>query len=142
MCMYDGGEPAKFYNTKERVARKPHACSECGREISSGEPYRYVSAMWDGDWRPHSIYTCAHCAVSQDWLLRECDGFLHEAVLEDLREHIIGAAGVFNAERGYGSGPARLVVGMRRQWRRFDKSGLMPTPTLPEITAHSNAAEP
>lgn len=137
MCMFDSAScdpPVVYKKRNVKSARNPHKCVECGRVIERGEPYRYVFMIYEGD--RINERTCAHCSVAQDWLVRECDGFLHECVLEDLHEHVIGVGHVFDVERGYGSGPARLVVGMRRKWRRFSGPGLMAVPALPQITAH------
>lgn len=125
MCMYDEGCSTEFYSAITRKARKPHKCAECGREIQCGESYQHVSAKWEGDLS--TVKTCAHCEVLQKWLLKECGGFLHPAVVEDAEEHI--------REYGvpaYGFGLARLVVLAHGKWRR--KDSLVPTPSVPHTT--------
>jgi hypothetical protein len=134
MCMAEGADPASVYREKIVTARKQHRCDECGRPIECGERYQYVFAIWEGS--PGAYHTCQHCLVAQDWLRAECGGWLFEGVEEDISEHVMGAGAVFDAVRGYGSGPARLVVGIRRKWRRFDGAGLMPIPSAPAISGH------
>ena len=119
MCMADDGEYGRFSTHKDRKARKDHRCNECGRVIKRGETYRYFSGEHDG-----SIYTskmCAHCQSAASLLQKECDGYLLEAVEEDLSEHI-------HELLPWSMAAARFVIAMRRQWQRFDKAGLMPVP--------------
>jgi len=42
-----------------RKARKQHKCYECGRLISKGEQYEYVSGKWGES--PESYKTCHRC---------------------------------------------------------------------------------
>lgn len=123
MCMFDPGDDSpSVYRETMVTARKQHRCGECGRDISPGERYQYVFGVWDN--QSGSYRTCAHCRIAQRWLQSNCDGWLFGCVLEDIQEHALGM-GVFNHRDGYGSEPARLVVGMRRKWQRFDGIGLM-----------------
>lgn len=135
MCMYDGGDiPATVYRITEITARKEHDCSECGRKIMPRERYRRTFGVWEG--KVSVFKTCPHCSVAQNWLAEECGGYFHEMVLEDIGEHVMGAGTVFDTVTGYGSGPARLVIGMRRKWKRRFSDRLMPMPKIPAITAH------
>ena len=134
MCMYDDGEcRAEFYSATERKARKSHKCAECGRVIAPGETYQWVAAKWDG--QIDTIKTCAHCVIAQKWLTKECGGFLHHAVIEDLREHI-DESGV----RHYGFALGRLAVNAQNDWRR--KGALVPVPTIPRTTHEIFGATP
>lgn len=131
MCMYDSYDDAPaFYASTERTARKAHKCSECRREIARGERYQHVAAKWDGVL--DTIKTCAHCAVVQSWLQKECGGFLHHAVLDDAEEHV-REGGV----SAYGFGVARLVVLGSNGWKRAGK--LVPVPARP-LTTHERIA--
>ena len=58
--MSDLVTPSAF-TEKERKARKPHKCCECGHEITVGEKYQYVSGIWDGE--PDSYKTCLSCVT-------------------------------------------------------------------------------
>ena len=99
-----------------RTARKQHHCGECNRCIEPGERYQYVSGIWDG--APSSHKTCTHCVQGADLLLDECDGYLFGGVIEDLRDHVSEAL-------PWSMRAARIVVGAKRKWRRFDGGGLM-----------------
>lgn len=111
------------YRTKDEVrAAKPHRCCECGRPIAVGEIYHKAVGLYANHWDTH--HTCTHCRVACLWLKSNCGGFLHEGVLEDIEMH----ADEYPSLR---STLNRLIVGMRRDWRRFDKKGLMAVPRLP-----------
>lgn len=99
-----------------RTARKEHKCDECGRTIEPGETYRYACGVSYEDWC--SDKCCTHCQMAQKWLMRQCRGYLFRSVLIDLEGHLGEPI-----ERGYRARLCRLVVGMRRQWQRFDGEG-------------------
>ncbi len=139
MCMADGCDPASVYRERVVLARKQHCCCECRRTIEPGEKYQYAFGIWDGG-PPSTFHTCGHCMIAQRWLIEECGGWMFGGVEEDIADHIIGAGSVFDATHGYGSGPSRLVVSMRRKWRRFSEEGLMSFPKVPAVSAHTNAA--
>lgn len=122
MCMVDLGELVTVLSDSTPRARKPHECNECGRVIDKGEAYRKTAYTFDGDFGASIV--CLHCeAGPRTWLMRECSGFVYRQVGEDLEEHWING----NHARSLG----RLIVGMRRKWRRRD-GRLMP---LSEVTA-------
>jgi len=126
MCMIDScDEQFTFLDVTDRKARKAHTCAECRRVIQPGETYKRTAAVYDGRWG--TWQTCAHCRVAQAWLSRECGGFLQEGVLEDLEEHMDEFWGKDSHRR---LEVGRLIVGMRRDWKRFDGAGLMPVPRL------------
>lgn len=122
MCMIDGADGVcEFSSDVFRTARKEYQCYECRRVISIGERHRYISGKWEGSFDTYRI--CAHCSVGCDLLSRECQGFLLGGIEEDLREHV-------SEILPWSMQAARLVVGMRRKWRRFVGDGLMPVPAL------------
>ncbi len=41
------------------VARKPHKCCECHREIAKGSRYERISGKWDGEFSAYK--TCLDC---------------------------------------------------------------------------------
>lgn len=127
----EDGDQASFYSERVVRSRKEHRCGECRRVIAVGEGYQYVFGVWDG--RADQHRTCRHCLVAQGWLNRECGGWLFRTIREDLEEHVLNG-GVYGG--GYGVPLARLVVGMRRGWSRFDGTALMPVPAVPRVTAH------
>ena len=122
MCMYDeiDDENVTIFINTIRKARKSHLCNECGRTIARKEPYHFLSGLWDG--RFDSYKTCLHCQIGQHWLQRQCRGFLLGMTQEDLQEH-------FEEYEMLSIG--KLVVGMKREWQRFDGAGLMKLPTMP-----------
>lgn len=115
MCMTDYDSPT-VYSESQRVARKSHRCDECQRVIDAGEKYCYVFSIYEGD--PCQSKTCLQCKKGQDLLLIKCRGFLHCGIYEDLKEHVY--CGV-----DWAMTAARIVVGMKRKWKRFDGNGLM-----------------
>lgn len=119
MCMIDDAEPYLLYARKKGVrARKPHQCYECSRMIEVGETYTYVSGLYEGRW--DSIHECAHCSWAAEWLLENCNGYLHGAVFDDLYEH-------WSYELIRTLDLGRRIVWIRRRWR--DKLGnLIPVP--------------
>lgn len=131
MCMIDDvGDDSIFYREAWHAARMPYTCCECGRAIAAGERYRYVATMWDISYSVETYRTCGHCAAAEDWLRVECNGWLFGAVEEDLAGHV--EYGPWSDDESRHpirlSRPARLVVGMRRRWQRFDGTGLMAIP--------------
>lgn len=121
MCMTDY-DPPTMHSARIRTARKAHKCGECSRQIEPGEKYQYVSGVWDGDFDTKK--TCRHCLVGQELLIRECRGFIYGGIQEDLQDHVSEAL-------PWSMQAARLVVGMRRRWQRFDGKGLMAEPVQP-----------
>ena len=128
MCMVEGADCSQIFNSESwHRARKAHRCCECGREIVVGERYRYC-AIKDYEYSGvDSYHTCAGCAVVEDWLRAECRGWLFGGVDEDLAGHLTYGPWSADEERQTFrvTRPARLLVGMRRRWRRFDGAGLM-----------------
>lgn len=121
MCMTDDGEPTTFWSETRRQARKNHRCYECGRDIVRGEKYLEVCYMAYGEgW--YRNRRCQHCEVGVQWLNNECGGYLSGGVQQDLQDHW-----------DHSLQPPRLgriLVGMRRSWKNFKGTGLMPVPSL------------
>lgn len=117
MCMvdYDDERPT-VYRESHRKAKKAHSCSECNRKIQSGEKYHYVFSVFEGS--TFVAKTCEHCYIAQNLLARECGGFAHCEVMQDLREHI-------SEMLPWSMTAARLAVGMRRKWKKFFSDELM-----------------
>ena len=120
MCAVDF-DPPEFSVHRTHTARKPHTCGECGRVIAIGEKYDRIDSKYDGHmW---SNKACAHCVGARGWLVKHCEGYLIDGLTEELSEHW--------HDEGYRTdGLGRLVVGIRRSWRRFDGAGLMPVPVV------------
>lgn len=113
-------ERAHVWHESLQRARKTHKCGECNRTIAPGENYWRVWAInIDG---PFKGKWCEHCNVGKEWLWKNCGGSLLSGVEEDIHEHV---------EEYRRMDLARLDVGMRRQWRRFKRTGLLPVPALP-----------
>ena len=126
MCSIEG-EPPEFFNRKTVTAKKPHKCDECARDILPGEEYTSAIGKWDGT--VSTFKTCRHCGVLQNWLQRECGGFLYGGLSDEMQEHA----------REYQSFWLwRGLASMRRRWRKRDGSRI-PIPSLansPELGAH------
>jgi len=119
MCMI-GDDFVEMLRSTDPTARKEHRCAECGRTIGVGEQYRNEVYVFDGEMSTHK--TCRHCLlIARPWLLHNCDGFIYGAVYEDIFEHF--PDGSEDTPMNVG----RILVGMRRKWRRRDGS-LMPIP--------------
>lgn len=124
MCMIDDADRCEVWReTVVKAARKAARCSECGRPIATGETYRRIFHVSEGD--AGTDRQCQHCMVAADWLTKECNGYCTSGVQEDIREH---------ADEYRSAGLWRLVVGQRRKWKRFDEEGLMPIPRLPPLS--------
>lgn len=129
MCMADDADPCSFWQDEQRRAKKAHKCDECGREIASGEIYRYCKWIFEREWSTSKM--CGHCDVAAKWLLKNCGGFLTHGIYEDIQEHVDEYS--YLGWR-FLSGLGRLQVGMRRDWKIQwgPRSGqLMALPRLP-----------
>jgi hypothetical protein len=113
MCSY-GYDLPDVYNEHERIAKKEHICSECGRIIAIKEKYKYHFGVWEG--RAEAFKTCAHCLIVQNYIRDKCDSSAHGGLEEEVYEHALD----YNDMKLY-----RLLVGMRRQWRKFNSESLM-----------------
>lgn len=65
-CECDYDPPSIYKRTRVQAARKEHKCSECFREIKSGEPYENAWGIWDG--RADTFRTCHHCLALRDFV--------------------------------------------------------------------------
>ena len=121
MCMVDSCDGfVVVLNERHRKARKEHKCVECHRVISGGETYLATRVVYEGDFSAYKV--CAHCEVVQLWLGKECGGFVHNTLVEDIRDHA--------RESAYGFGVMRLAVGIFNKWQRKD-GRLFPVPRMP-----------
>lgn len=131
MCMIDDCERNEFSSSVKRKARKEHRCDECRRTIQPGETYELNVGMYDGMFNTNKV--CAHCLIATAWLAKNCGGYVTDAVLEDIREHIEEYRGVYN----HAVGPLkRIEIGMGRGWRvkRGPRAGqMMAIPKLPPV---------
>lgn len=117
MCMvdFDRAHDYCYFGTQVQKARKLHRCHECGRQIQPGEPYRRDTGINDGFW---ASKCCQHCWAAQDLLVQKCKGFVFSECRGDLEEHI-------DPSIEWAMKAARLVVGMRRKWKKFKSDELM-----------------
>lgn len=58
-CSYDDGERCDVYNETFPVARKTHACCECGADIPPHQKYHKYSGHWNNKWNTYK--TCLIC---------------------------------------------------------------------------------
>lgn len=114
MCMI-ADDYVEMLRSTDPVARKAHRCAECGRTIEVGEQYRNERWVFDG--RVSGQKTCYHCVfIARPWLMSNCGGWIYGAVYEDIFEHFPDGSSDTPMNVG------RIIVGMRRGWRRRDGS--------------------
>lgn len=118
-----------------RKARKRHRCDECSRHIEPGESYHRSVGIAEGHF--YASLQCPQCEAAAQWLVWTCGGYLNEGVEEDLAEHW--------DEPGYRClDLGRLILGMRRDWRRRDGQ-LYPVETVDrwarDARAHGRRSE-
>src|SRR5271154_1617951 len=120
MCRIEHSDgQSEVWVPTDRKARKDHRCTECGRAIKAGEMYQHVFSVTNGDAGVEK--TCRHCRVGQEWLLKNCGGYIYGEVSEELAEHA--------EEYPQIALPLlRFVVGRDRKWKRFGSDDLMPLP--------------
>jgi hypothetical protein len=106
MCAIEDYDDPSIYCEEVRKAKKEHICSECRRAILKKENYRNVFGVWEN--KPTTFKTCSHCMIPQDWLRKECNGFLHGNLEDEILEHAEEYKKIFLY---------RWVVGIRRQWK-------------------------
>ena len=87
-CDYD---PPEFYRARTVTARKPRVCGECGRHITPGDRYEYVSAKWDGYFG--TAITCEACHDLRQWVQNNVPCFCwgHGNMLEEAEAAITDA---------------------------------------------------
>lgn len=105
MCNTDYDYP-RFYHMTYRKAKKLHSCCECGRTIKKGEKYQYVCGGWD-DAKVSTFKTCKYCVVAQNWLHKECGGFMHGGLQEEIEEHAWECRKIFLY---------KWLIGIRTKW--------------------------
>lgn len=89
-CYCDDGDPPTWVSIRDvKHARKPHKCTECRGTIEVGEPYEYVSGLWDDHC---TFHTCKLCVELREWATISVPCFcwsysgLHEAVRDMVQE--------------------------------------------------------
>lgn len=85
MCRVDIDGYVTVIERATHKARARHRCKECGRDIDPGETYQRTRGVWEGEAFTHKV--CAHCCVLQDWLWRNCGGYVYSELVEDVAEH-------------------------------------------------------
>lgn len=125
MCSIDYDYAVTVLTDQSRTARKDHKCGECGRLIKKGEKYRYIS--FTGDEFGYSK-ACAHCEQARHWLNKHCGGWKFGGLHEELTEHFFD---------GYTEDfLGRLVVSIRRGWKKFKSDELMEIPNIFWMPSH------
>lgn len=104
MCSLDY-EIASVYCENYRKSRKQHVCSECGRTIEKSEKYKHVFGVWEN--KVSVFKTCLYCLEPQDWLRKECGGFLHGNLEDEILEHASEYRKMFLY---------RWLIGIRKKW--------------------------
>ncbi len=79
-CDYD---PADFYKSQMRQARKEHKCDECFKPIRIGEKYEYVSAKWEHGFDVYK--TCYRCLALREFVKSnvKCFCWAHGNMIQD-----------------------------------------------------------
>ncbi len=132
MCMAHDYDDWTLFRSQERRANKEHRCGECDRTISRGERYRYSAGLIENYWQ--DFRQCLQCLAASDWLIVVCEGWLFDAIEEDLANHVDG-------DESYLCTPPlrKLVEWMRADWR--DESGdLRSVEAVHALTAEAIAA--
>ncbi len=109
MCAIDYETPLVYYE-KDRQSRKEHNCSECQRTIKKKELYRYTFGVWDN--QVSTFKTCNNCLIPQEWLRKECGGFLHGNLQDEILEHAHEYKKIFLY---------RWLIGIKTQWTASQK---------------------
>lgn len=78
----DAYEDTKVYREEVRLARKGHACCECGDMIHPGDRYEHASGLSDYWWRFKTCMTCR--AIRRDHCCSWVFGNLREAIWDAL----------------------------------------------------------
>ena len=88
MCMMEDAEPWTLYRQEERRSARDRRCDECQRDVAKGERYLYWTGLFDGYWSTGQV--CLQCYEAARWLRVACEGYLWNAIAEDLAEHVTG----------------------------------------------------
>jgi hypothetical protein len=108
-----------FYAASVVKARKPHRCCECGRSITPGTNYKYVSGKYEGE-----FFTCKTC-LPCDEILRvfSCGGsVMHECLWEDMRDYVFDQLTTANECFRKLSPPAKEFLLIKwQQWKGLGK---------------------
>ena len=85
-------EPAEFYSSEIRKAKKQYRCEECSGFIIPGEQSEYVAAKWDGQFS--QFRTCMRCVDLRTWVKNNipCVCWAHGNMIPDLEESVIDAS--------------------------------------------------
>ena len=86
-CYCDYGEQPSVYEAcMVQRARKAHSCYECGHQISAGEGYERVRALYDGRW--DIVRTCSRCLDVRRYVESHapCFCWQHGSLLDDARD--------------------------------------------------------
>jgi predicted RNA-binding Zn-ribbon protein involved in translation (DUF1610 family) len=87
VCIYaDADGYSELCDVTIRKARKPHRCSECGRQIKVGEKYEHYWGKWEGE--TAAIDTCIICSEIANAFY--CDGRLYGGGLWDSMAYVMG----------------------------------------------------
>lgn len=84
-CLYGGDERVDVWRREKRTARKAHTCCECEKPIAVGQPYDYVTMLYDGEWS--TWHTCALCAEIRKAF--SCNGEVIGNMWEDMNDYVI-----------------------------------------------------
>jgi DNA-directed RNA polymerase subunit RPC12/RpoP len=63
-----------FWNSRTRIARIPHRCEYCGKQIEVGEQYSRETGVYDGEFNDYSM--CSRCKGAWTYLSGESCGEL------------------------------------------------------------------
>ena len=106
MCRVEDSAWPTFQHESHPVARIPHRCTECRRQILPKEIYRRTVSVFDGEMCTYK--TCLQCVRAQQWLVHQCNGWVYTETLDELVEHW---------HEGFQSLPfGRLIAYMKRGW--------------------------
>jgi hypothetical protein len=124
MCR-TGDDEQTILRSSTHKARIAHVCNECRRAIMPGESYASTFMVFEG--LGHTFKVCAHCGVMCQWLVKNCDGYVFDQVIEDIDEHALAYEKTLPE---ISAALAALTNGAAKKWAD-PAGGLMPIPAVP-----------
>lgn len=91
---YCDDEAPEFFNKRFVCAKKEHKCCECGKTITAGAEYEYVSGKWDGSFG--SFKSCIKCSDLRG-ALAEVSCPVYGGLFEEYLEYLQGVLSTMDA---------------------------------------------
>ncbi len=132
MCLDVDHDDWVEFDRGVRVARQPHRCEECRRDIDPGERYHYWTGASDG--RASTTKMCSHCraTIALGAAVSGCPEAWYDGAVFDVEDGGPGfVADILNHDlpRAHRLRMLRTFAASRRWWR-WSNGTLMPVPAL------------